>query len=351
MKRKILITGGAGFIGSNLSDWFASRGHLVTVLDNLSRPGSSFNLAWLRERHRNLRFIRADIRRDHGLLRKAVQGQDAIFHLAGQVAVTTSVKSPREDFEINVVGTLNLLEIVRTSDVRPVIIFSSTNKVYGGMEHVRISLKNGRYMYDDFPHGIPETQLLDFHSPYGCSKGAADQYMRDYARIYGLHTIVFRQSAIYGPRQFGMEDQGWLAWFVIATAMHRPITIYGDGHQVRDMLYIDDLAQAFEIAMERGERLRGEVFNIGGGPQNTLSLLESLSLLEEYYHRPIRPRFAEWRPGDQPCYISDIRKAREQLQWQPRISTQKGVPRLIEWVEAHKKILARVIPSPKLQKT
>jgi CDP-paratose 2-epimerase len=332
---RILITGGAGFIGCHAARRF-SPGHNVTVLDNLSRPGSRANLKWLQENDR-VHFIEADVRRAEAMV-KAVQETrpDAIIHLAAQVAVTTSVNDPRTDFEINALGTLNLLEAVRKHAPQAVLLYASTNKVYGGMEETGIVVRDGRYQYADLPRGVAENQPLDFHSPYGCSKGAADQYVRDYARIFGLKTIVFRQSCIFGTRQFGVEDQGWVAWFSIRSVLDKPVTIYGDGRQVRDVLWIDDLVDAYEAAILRSERLRGAVFNIGGGPDNQLSLLETLDHLERCEGRPLRHTFADWRPGDQKVFLADITWAQCDLDWKPRVSPEEGVKRLHAWVRQHR---------------
>ena len=243
MNKKILIIGGAGFIGSNASHYFSKKGYEVTVFDNLYRIGTDKNLNWLKETHPQIKFIKGDIRK-YADLKDAVKGFDVVIHLAAQVAVTTSVVDPRTDFEINALGAFNVLEAVRENGEKPFVIFSSTNKVYGGMEEIKIVEKNGQYAYKDFPGGISEKSTIDFHSPYGCSKGCADQYVRDYFRIYDIPTVVFRQSCIYGPRQFGIEDQGWLAWFIIATTLSKFISVYGDGKQVRDVLYVDDLVRA-----------------------------------------------------------------------------------------------------------
>ncbi|MEK7526367.1 MAG: NAD-dependent epimerase/dehydratase family protein, partial [Patescibacteria group bacterium] len=231
--KNILIIGGAGFIGSNAAAYFLKKGKTVTILDNFARNGTRDNLAWLKSINPKLKVVEADVRYDQKILSREVEKVDAVLHLAAQVAVTTSVNDPREDFDINAQGTFNVLEAIRNSKLKPAIIYTSTNKVYGGMEEVKVKKDKGRYIYVDFPKGISEEFPLDFHSPYGCSKGCADQYVRDYARIYGLKTVVFRQSCVYGPRQFGVEDQGWVAWFIIASALGKPITIYGDGKQVR----------------------------------------------------------------------------------------------------------------------
>jgi CDP-paratose 2-epimerase len=337
-----LITGGAGFIGCNLADTLLRRGESVTVLDNLSRPLTPLNLQWLRERHgERLRFVQADIR-DAETLRLAVAGHAVVYHLAGQVAVTTSVADPRGDFEANALGTLNVLEAARTAAQPPIVFFASTNKVYGGMDTVAVEEQPTRYMYRDLREGVPETQLLDFHSPYGCSKGAADQYVRDYARIYGLKTVVFRQSCVYGPRQFGVEDQGWAAHFVIAATLGRAISIYGDGKQVRDMLYVDDLVAAYLAGLERVEQVSGEIYNVGGGAGNTLSIWAEFGpLLERLTGRSIEVRYGEWRPGDQPVYVSDIRKAAAELGWRPRVSVEEGMARLVAWVRQNEALFVR----------
>ena len=344
MPKHVLVIGGAGFIGSNLADAFARSGSLVTVYDNLSRPGASVNGRWLRERHgRRLRIVRGDIRRPPPAFARLVGEADLVIHNAAQVAVTASVDDPRTDFEVNAAGTLEVLEAVRASRRRPPLIFSSTNKVYGSLPGFRSKELNGRYVFADATHGVPEDCPLDFHSPYGCSKGAADQYVRDYARIYGLRTLVFRKSCIYGPRQFGVEDQGWVAWFTIAAAHSHPITIYGDGKQVRDVLYVDDLVRAYRAAFRRIDSVAGEVFNIGGGPRNTLSLLQLLDVLSRLIARPIRARFTDWRPGDQEVYVSDIRKARRLLAWAPVVSPEAGVMRLYRWVIANAPLFRRLL--------
>ncbi len=334
---KHLITGGAGFIGCNLADTLLGRGEDVTVLDNLSRPLTPLNLEWLRERHGSrVHFVQADVR-DADAMRAAVAGHQVVYHLAGQVAVTTSVADPRGDFEANALGTLNVLEAARLASTPPIVFFASTNKVYGGMETVEIAEHATRYLYKDLPYGVPETQLLDFHSPYGCSKGAADQYVRDYSRIYGLKTVVFRQSCIYGPRQFGVEDQGWAAHFVIAAATGKPISIYGDGKQVRDMLYVEDLVGAYMAALERIDQVSGEIFNVGGGIDNTLSIwVEFCPLLERLTGRDINVKYGDWRPGDQPVYVSDIRKAEQRLGWRPQVSVAEGMGRLVAWVQENR---------------
>jgi CDP-paratose 2-epimerase len=337
---RILITGGAGFIGCNLARRLLDRGHDLLIFDNLSRPRTTHNLDWITAHAAHapgaLRFIQADVR-DAAALRHAAADADAIYHLASQVAVTTSVHDPRHDFEVNALGTFNVLEAARLQPRPPVVLYASTNKVYGGMENLPIVEEATRYRYRDLPYGVPETQPLDFHSPYGCSKGAGDQYVRDYYRIYGVPTVVFRQSAIYGPRQFGVEDQGWAAHFVIAAQTGRPITIYGNGKQVRDMLYIDDLIDLYELALARIDRAAGQIYNVGGGPQNVLSIwAEFQPLLSRLAGRPITAAaYGDWRPGDQPVCILDIRKAAAELGWQPKVGVEAGMARLYAWVQEH----------------
>jgi CDP-paratose 2-epimerase len=331
---RVLITGGAGFIGSNAVHRFLQRGAQVTIYDNLSRRGSISNLNWLRAQHGadSFRLIQADLR-EADRLAEAARGQDVILHYAGQVAVTTSVQNPRGDFEDNALGTFNALEAARLSGSNPIFLYSSTNKVYGGMEHIGLVETETRYAYRDHPYGISEDFPLDFCSPYGCSKGTGDQYVRDYARIYGLRTVVFRQSAIYGPRQFGIEDQGWLAWFIIAAVTGKPITIYGDGKQVRDVLYVDDLIDAYESAIARIDQVAGQIFNIGGGVNNTLTIwTETGPLLEKLLGRALPVKWSDWRPGDQRICVMDIRKAQSLLGWSPKTSVAEGVAKLYQWV-------------------
>jgi len=338
----VFITGGAGFIGCNAADHFLRRGDAVTIYDNLTRRGGRANLDWLHATHGGERLcvLEADIRDDDRLAAAvAERPPDVVLHLAGQVAVTQSVTDPREDFESNALGTFNVLEAVRHGAPGAALLYASTNKVYGGMEHVGIVPAGERYAYADYPHGIPESFPLDFHSPYGCSKGAGDQYMRDYARIYGLRTLVLRQSCIYGRRQFGVEDQGWVAHFVIATVLDRPIAIYGDGRQVRDVLYIDDLLDAYQRGIDHIDDLRGEVLNLGGGPDNTLSIWTEFGpLLAELAGRPVPVRYGPWRPGDQRVFVADIRRAEALLGWRPRVSPAEGVRRLYDWVSANREL-------------
>jgi CDP-paratose 2-epimerase len=336
--KSILITGGAGFIGVNAARHFHQQGWAVTILDNLSRRGAQDNLDWLR-RQQQVRFERADVRDRVGIERIVDELKpSAVLHLAAQVAVTISVADPREDFEINAIGTFNVLEAVRLKSPESCFINASTNKVYGNMDDVGIVERNGRYEYRDLPDGASEDRPLDFHSPYGCSKGVADQYTIDYARIYGISSITFRQSCIYGPRQFGIEDQGWVAWFTIAAILGKPITIYGDGKQIRDVLHVKDLASAYEAAYERRDAVSGQAFNIGGGPGNTISLLELIGFLEEDLKISVPLQWSGWRPGDQPVFVCGLGKAQRELQWQPKISAREGVSQLISWVSDNKQL-------------
>jgi CDP-paratose 2-epimerase len=282
--------------------------------------------------------IVADVR-DAASIAEAARGADVIVHLAGQVAVTTSVTNPRDDFEANAIGTFNTLEAARLSDRNPIFIFASTNKVYGGMDDVKVVEDATRWRYADLVNGCPESQPLDFHSPYGCSKGTGDQYVRDYARIYGLRSVVFRQSCIYGPRQFGIEDQGWLAWMTIAAVTGRKITIYGDGKQVRDVLHVDDLLNAYDAAIEKMEVAKGRVYNMGGGPGNVLAVWAEFGpLLEKLLGKKIEVVRADWRPGDQRVFYADFSKAKRELGWSPKIGLEDGIERLFNWVKENKNL-------------
>lgn len=335
-----LITGGAGFIGSNYADRCISRGDKVVIFDNLSRHGSKLNLEWLQEKHgkNSFELVVGDVRHADEI-KKAALNVDRIVHLAAQVAVTTSVTDPQTDFQINALGTFNTLEAARASGNNPTFIYSSTNKVYGGMEDVKVVEGTSRFDYADLPQGAAETQPLDFHSPYGCSKGCGDQYVRDYNRIYGLPTVVFRQSCIYGLRQFGVEDQGWVAWFVIAAITGHPITIYGNGKQVRDILFVEDLLNAYDSALNNKEKASGQIFNVGGGRSNTISIwTEFAPILEKLLGKKIEVSWGDWRPGDQPVFISDIRKAHDILGWKPKVSAEEGIKRLFEWVKANRNL-------------
>jgi CDP-paratose 2-epimerase len=335
----IFITGGAGFIGCNLAAHHLAQGNTVTVFDNLSRAGNEHNLRWLQTEARRtgdaaLHFVQGDIR-DFEMLKAAItQAQpNLVVHLAAQVAVTTSIKNPREDFEINALGTFNVLEAVRAQAQPPAVFYASTNKVYGGLEHLTIVEEPTRYRLRDCLNGVDEFQPLDYHAPYGCSKGAADQYVRDYARIYGLKTVVFRQSCIYGERQFGVEDQGWVAHFLIAAAYNKPISIYGDGKQVRDLLNVKDLVAVYDRAWQKLDTASGHAFNIGGGANNTLAIWAEFGpFVEELAERKVTVRYSDLRAGDQPVFISDNTKAKTLLGWEPAIEAHAGISQLWEWV-------------------
>jgi CDP-paratose 2-epimerase len=340
MARNYLVTGGAGFIGSNYVHRLVQRGEKVTVYDNLSRAGAPRNLDWLNQTFGEGAFdmIVGDIR-DAALLTDAARDADVIMHLAGQVAVTTSVNDPRDDFESNALGTFNALEAARHSQRNPIFIYSSTNKVYGGMEDVELVEDATRWRYKDLVNGCPESQPLDFHSPYGCSKGTGDQYVRDYSRIYGLRSVVLRQSCIYGPRQFGVEDQGWVAWFIIAAVTGRPMTVYGDGKQVRDILNVDDLMNAYDAVVEKIDVAAGRVYNMGGGPRNVMSVWAEFGpILERLLGHKLDVAHGDWRPGDQRVFYADISKAEQELGWAPKIGVEEGIRRLFEWVNENRNL-------------
>lgn len=340
-KRTILITGGAGFIGVNAAKYFLKRGWRVVVVDNLSRNGSKINLRWLRDQFSvtELEYVRLDVSGSKAkrLLTLLVSAErpDVILHAAAQVAVTSSVSDPMYDFCVNAQGTMNVLETARMASEKPIVIFTSTNKVYGGMEEVDLYESDTRYDFGGagLVSGVPEGYPLDFHSPYGCSKGAADQYVRDYCRIYGLPTVVFRQSCIYGERQFGIVDQGWVAYLIARVMLGMPIVIYGTGKQVRDILFVDDLCRAFFCAIADIEKSTGQIYNIGGGPENTVSIIDFISLLSKKLGRAIDYSFSDWRPGDQKIYVSNIRKARNDLGWFPEIGIGDGIDRMIHWTK------------------
>lgn len=339
---KVLITGGLGFIGCNAAEYFAKKGAEIVIFDNFSRKGAESNLKYLQDNFSSeTKLVRGDIRNkeDVAKIRNELKGTDLVLHLAAQVAVTTSVTNPEEDFEINARGTFNLLEEVRRhkegTGENPAFIYASTNKVYGGMEHIETVEKNGTHDYKDMPKGVKETMSLDFHSPYGCSKGAGDQYVRDYHRIYGLNTVVMRQSCIYGIRQFGVEDQGWVAWFTIAKNLNKSVKIYGDGKQSRDILWIDDLIEAYELATENIEKTKGQCYNIGGGQNNKMSILQLVEKLEEM-NGEFERSFDDWRPGDQKVCVMNVDKAKKDFGWEPKTSPEEGIKKLDSWVKENK---------------
>lgn len=335
----VLITGGAGFIGANLADKFLSMGRPVLIFDNLSRAGVEKNVVQLKEKYGDLlRVDIADVRNVHSV-RRAVGDAEAVFHFAAQVAVTTSITDPAMDFEVNARGTLNVLEALRLtrgqSKKAPPLIFTSTNKVYGALEDMKITAHGTRYLPESaglFSFGVGEEKPLAFHSPYGCSKGAADQYALDYAKTFGLPACVFRMSCIYGPRQMGTEDQGWVAHFLISAIEGRAITIYGDGMQVRDVLFVDDLVSAFLLGLKNMDTITGQAFNIGGGPGNSISLVEFLDLIEEVRGEKPKVAYSNWRPADQKYFISDTRRFRAATGWTPKTDVVTGVGALHDWL-------------------
>ncbi|RIK55183.1 MAG: CDP-paratose 2-epimerase [Chloroflexi bacterium] len=331
----VLIVGGAGFIGSNLAHRLMEQGRRVLVFDSLARAGVEQNLRWLQARHAGRLMVQiADIR-DRRDVDDAVRHASAVYHLGAQVAVTTSILDPVEDFEINAAGTLNLLEALRGQGKRIPLLFTSTNKVYGDLQDVALAQDATRYYPADpsiCAQGIDETRSLAFHSPYGCSKGAADQYALDYAHTYGMPATVFRMSCIYGVHQFGTEDQGWVAHFLRCALRGEPITIYGDGKQVRDLLFIDDLIDALQLAHEQIERTAGRAYNIGGGPDNAVSLLELLALIEQLQGAPVRYSFDSWRRGDQRYYVSNTHKFQQTTGWRAQVSVQEGLTKLYQWL-------------------
>src|SRR5215813_5841140 len=347
MNRRVLVTGGAGFVGSNLVNHLLGEGLDVTIFDAFLRRGAHANGAWLSNKYKEpkLRVVRGDVR-NFGDVQAVVQDADVIYHLAGQVAVTTSVADPRSDFEINALGTLNVLEVARLTGRQPVFVFTSTNKVYGGMEHIAVEEQADRFCFRDLINGVSEAQLLDFHSPYGCSKGAADQYVRDFARIYGLPTVVFRMSCVAGPRQFGTEDQGWVAHFLYSALEGRPVVLYGDGRQVRDVLCVHDLVQAFEAARRNLPATAGEVYNVGGGAPNAVSLLELIDRIEQLTGHRLQYEREPARPGDQLVYITDFSKLCRHTGWRPETGVGKTLELLQQFWKANQGMLAQRAPAP-----
>lgn len=333
---KILITGGLGFIGVNTALALGNE-HEVFIIDNLSRKGNIENHAILKNKI-NFTLFNKDIRNYFDLEEIFKKNKfDSIIHLAGQVAVTSSYRNPREDFEINCLGTFNILECIRKYSPESILLFSSTNKVYGDFKS-EIEEKDTRYVYKGGINGVSEDQRLDFHSPYGCSKGSADQYVRDYHRMYGLKTVVLRQSCIYGPNQFGIEDQGWVSWFSIASLFDKNITVYGNGKQVRDVLHVKDLIELYMSVINNIETCSGKIYNVGGGIDNTLSLLELLDLLKIKLNKNIQYSFSGWRPGDQKIYISDIENIKKDINWQPKINVTEGLNLMFDWIIDNKQI-------------
>jgi CDP-paratose 2-epimerase len=335
----IVVTGGSGFIGTNLAESFLAEGEEVVILDNLSRPGVEQNLAWLRKRHGDrVHPVLADVR-DPGAIETAFVDAKAVFHFAAQTAVTTSLADPIADFEANARGTINVLEAVRRAGRKAPVIFASTNKVYGALEDVRMLELDDRYIpasEDVREHGIGEGRPLDFCTPYGCSKGVADQYVLDYAKSFGIPTAVLRMSCIYGPRQFGTEDQGWVAHFLIRALAGEPVSIYGNGKQVRDVLHVDDAVAAYRAVLAAIDRVSGQVFNLGGGTGNAVSILSVLHEIEKLTGRPLETSFSEWRAGDQYFFVADTRKLESRLGWQARVRWRAGLRHLAEWLVEHR---------------
>jgi CDP-paratose 2-epimerase len=340
--KTILITGGAGFIGTNAAARFGHKGWHVIVLDNLSRRGAKLNIRWLRSRVK-FAFHKLDIR-DAERVDTAVSSTrpDVVLHLAAQVAVTRSLIDPRSDFSVNALGTLNVLESVRTKAPNACFLLASTNKVYGRLGAVAFAERAGRYELPALPFGVSEAQPLDFCAPYGCSKGAADQYALDFYASYGLRTAVFRQSCIYGSRQFGTEDQGWVAWFLMAALLGKPVTIYGDGKQVRDVLHVDDLIDLYEMAAASPDLCAGGAFNVGGGPANTLSVNELATFIQSDLALPLEIRCAAWRTGDQPVFVSDISRISALFGWRPRVNVRSGLTRLYKWMNGNRAVLTKM---------
>ena len=337
--RPILVTGGAGFVGSNLADRLARDGHDVLVFDALVRPGVARNLDWLKGRHpRRITALVADIR-DQGALRDAAMRCSGVYHLAAQVAVTTSLVEPMDDFDVNVRGTMHLLEALRRRVDRVPMVFASTNKVYGDLNDITLVDRGGAYLPVDAAirdRGVGEDRPLDFHTPYGCSKGAADQYVLDYARSFGIPACVMRMSCIYGPRQMGTEDQGWLAHFLISVLDGRPVSIYGDGRQVRDVLFVDDAVEAYVRATARIGQVAGQVFNLGGGPRNAVTLLAVLDAIKAATGRTPDIQFADWRPGDQRYFVADTSRIQAALDLAPPVGWRDGLGRLARWLMAER---------------
>lgn len=336
---KLLITGGCGFLGSNLAAAALRQGAELVLFDNLSRTGSAENLAWLRGQG-HLTHVHGDIRNAHDIARTVEElAPDAVFHVAGQVAMTTSIANPRLDFEINALGTINLLEAVRAHAPQAAVLYSSSNKVYGDLEWIGYDQTNTRFVDPSHPDGLDERTPLDFQSPYGCSKGAADQYMQDYARVFGLKTLVFRHSSMYGARQFGTFDQGWIAWFCSQAVkqkrglLNAPFTIAGTGKQVRDVLEARDMERLYFAGLANIDRVVGQVLNVGGGMTNSLSLLELFAMLEELTGTPLRYEKQPARYSDQRVFVADIAKARALLNWQPMISARDGIAEAVAWAE------------------
>lgn len=338
---KLLITGGCGFLGSNLAAYAIKEGYRVTVFDNLSRFGSTQNLEWLHSVG-EFEFIHGDTRNKNDVETLIKKEYDAIFHLAGQVAMTTSIENPYKDFEINAQGTLNILDSIRKYSPETAILYSSTNKVYGDLEQYGYDENEKRYVCREFPEGFPETVPLDFHSPYGCSKGCADQYLLDYNRIFGIKTVVFRHSSMYGSRQFATYDQGWVGWFCQKAIEKynnpdsKPFTISGNGKQVRDILHAEDIISLYFTALNKIDDISGNAFNIGGGSDQSLSLLELFDILEKFLDIKMEYQKLPVRESDQKVFVADIGRIHQKTGWKPKITAEVGIKKMVEWVKIKK---------------
>jgi CDP-paratose 2-epimerase len=344
----VLITGGCGFIGANLVNLLMEGDkNRILVIDNLQRYGAKINKDWLESLNKNNENLKIKIEDiwDFEAIKSYFNDQDIIFHLAGQVSEIKSLRNPVLDFRVNAEGTLNILEAVRKANSDPAVLFTSTNKVYGTLNQFNTIIKNNHYDFEKLKEGITEENPVNFHSPYGCSKGTADLYMSIYHKIYGLKTIVFRMSCIYGPRQFGDEDQGWVAHFIISSILNKSLTIFGDGRQIRDVLYIKDLLKAMNLALDNIKSTQGNVYNIGGGSKNVISLLELIRLLENNLNKKIDISYENWRPGDQKVYYSNIEKAKNDFGWKPKVSKEIGIVKLINWVKENKNLIYKKITS------
>lgn len=339
LKQTILITGGCGFIGANAAEYYLLKGYQVIVLDNLSRVGSKYNLEWLKKFKGNLLFDKIDIRNYNSLLALFKKHEpDLILHLAGQTTVTGSIINPREDFEINALGTFNVLEAMRNGASKASLIYSSTNKVMGELAHIPIREGKKRYAFKNLK-GVSENHPLSFCSPYGCSKGCGDQYVLDYARIYKLKTVVFRQSCIYGPRQFGIEGQGWLAWLMSSLVFDQPVSLYGTGKQVRDVLHVQDLIKAFDLAFKNIKKTEGKAYTVGGGYKFSVSILEFFEILEKISGNKFNYKIKSWRLADQKVYISDISSAKKDFNWAPVVNPNEGIKSMYDWVLQNKHLI------------
>jgi CDP-paratose 2-epimerase len=336
---RIVIFGGAGFIGSNIARFYSKEGNQIIIIDNLSRKCSDLNLKDLLTNH-NIKFYNYDIAKNFKEISEIVNSDiDVVYHCAAQVAVTTSIVDPRLDLETNILGSFNILESCRLAKKKPIIFFSSTNKVYGNLDNIPLILKNGKYTNIEHLEGIDENFNLNFYSPYGCSKGAADQYFLDYSRIYGLKTVVFRKSCIYGNNQFGVEDQGWLSWFAIAMLLQKKIIIYGNGSQVRDLLFIDDLMTAYDLALKNINKTAGKAYNIGGGVNFSVSVNEAVENLKKFSNYNAEISFQNERPGDQKYYVSNYNKAKKDFNWKPTVSPEIGVKKMFDWIYNNKELI------------